>query len=215
MWFEIHCHSTYSDGKNTPKEMAASARKKGLDGLVLTDHDEIKGSLKAREYAADDLVVYSGMEVSSSDGHILALDVDEIVPRDLSAQETVERIHELGGIAVAAHPYDRWRKGVGDLVLEVGFDAVEVVNGHTFGNTRDPFEAAGKAGKPMVGGTDAHSASEVGGVTIQVHGELIDSIRAGRLEIDPGNKYKLFMNHGVGIVKRRFKKHVSSKLKGL
>ncbi|HHQ44519.1 MAG TPA: PHP domain-containing protein, partial [Candidatus Altiarchaeales archaeon] len=168
MWFEIHCHSNRSDGKNTPDEMVDFAKKNGLSGIVITDHDTIDGSLEMLKHNSPEFQVIPGMEVSSRDGHILALNVRELIPKDLSAKETVERIHSAGGIAIAAHPYDRYRSGVGDLMHEVDFDAVEVLNGHTFGNTKDPAVEAKKSGLPMVGGTDAHTAKEVGGVRIKV-----------------------------------------------
>ncbi|MBD3260444.1 MAG: PHP domain-containing protein, partial [Candidatus Altiarchaeales archaeon] len=108
MWFDIHVHTNHSDGSNSVEEVLDYANKIGLDGLVVTDHDVIEGSLKAVDLAGD-LTVYPGIEVSSSDGHILGLNVSSVIPRDLSAAESVDLIHDAGGIAVAAHPYDRYR----------------------------------------------------------------------------------------------------------
>ena len=74
----------------------------------MTDHNQIEGSLKiARE---TDFLIIPGMEVSSADGHIVALNLKELIPRGLSAAETVDRIHRAGGIAIAVHPY-AWFKG--------------------------------------------------------------------------------------------------------
>lgn len=213
MRFEIHCHSDVSDGRHTPLQMLEKARKIGLDGMVLTDHDEISGSLSLLEHATEDFRVYPGIEVSAKEGHILALNVKEIIPKGLSGKETVERIHSLGGIAIAAHPYDRYRRGVGDLIHNADFDAVEVVNGHTFGNRKDPVKEARDAGLSMTGGTDAHTTSELGGVTIEVHDDLIKDILKGKLEIHSKNTGLLFLNHWVGIGRRRFQKHIASKIR--
>jgi len=179
MRLDIHVHSCFSDGVPTPKEIVERCKEIGLDGVAITDHDCIEGSLEALEYAGNDFLVITGMEVSSQEGHILALGIKKPVDKGLSAAETIERIHKLGGIAIAAHPYDRYRRGVGDLILKLPFDAVEVVNGHTFTNWRNPEGIAMKAKLPMVGGTDAHSLGEIGNVSIVVAGNPLDSIKKG------------------------------------
>jgi predicted metal-dependent phosphoesterase TrpH len=202
MLFELHCHSTWSDGKATPRQIVEYAKGR-LDGIAITDHDVIEGSVKALALSAEGFRVISGMEVSSKEGHILGLDIRELVPRDLSAKETVERIHALGGLAIAAHPYDRWRKGVGDLIHRVPFDAVEVANGHTFGNTKNPVRECGKAGLPMVGGSDAHTLDEVGLVCVECEGDILASIRAGKTMVKSVPLHRLILSHGVGLVKRR------------
>ncbi|MDD5112172.1 MAG: CehA/McbA family metallohydrolase [Candidatus Altiarchaeota archaeon] len=184
MRLDIHVHSCFSDGVPTPKEIVEHCRKIGLDGVAITDHDRIEGSLEALKYAGEGFMVITGVEVSSKDGHILALGVKEPVEAGLSAGETVKRIHALGGIAIAAHPYDRYRRGVGDAVLTVPFDAIEAVNGHTFGNTKDPMEMAAKSKLPMTGGTDAHSLAEIGNVSITTEKtDILDAIKKGDVRI--------------------------------
>jgi hypothetical protein len=184
MRLDIHVHSRFSDGVPTPEEIVEHCRKIGLNGVAITDHDAIEGSLEAMKYASADFIVIPGMEVSSKEGHILALGIKKQVESGLPAKETVERIHDLGGIAIAAHPYDSYRWGVGDLIMTAGFDAVEVVNGHTFGNTKNPREMALKANLPMVGGTDAHSLAEIGNVSITTDKtDILDAIKKGEVEI--------------------------------
>ncbi len=202
MLYDIHVHSSRSDGKASPAEIIEYARRR-LDGIAITDHDVIDGSLEALEYADGSFTVISGVEVSSLEGHILALGVKELVPRDLSAAETVERIHSLGGLAIAAHPYDTYRRGVGDLILELPFDAVEVVNGHTFGNTRDPVKTCADAGLPMVGGSDAHTLREIGSVTLDFNGELGAALKAGGVRIKSKPRVQMLINHGIGVIRRR------------
>jgi len=203
MLFELHCHSTHSDGKATPKGIVEYAKKIGLTGIAVTDHDDIKGGLEAVKYAPEGLTVISGMEVSSQDGHILGINIRKSVPRDLTAEETVELIHAMGGLAIAAHPYDRRRDGVGDLILSVPFDAVEVVNGHTFGSSRDPMKVCEEARIPMVGGSDAHTLPEIGLVTVEYEGDILSAIRSGRTRIKSKPVVQLMLNHGIGIIKRK------------
>jgi len=93
------------------------AKRIGLSGIAVTDHNEIRGALEALKFSSSDFRVIPGVEVSSAAGHILALGVEEVVARGLPADETVDRIHALGGVAVAAHPFDRLRQGVGGLCI--------------------------------------------------------------------------------------------------
>ena len=203
MLFELHCHSRHSDGNGLPKEMVEFAMKAGLSGLAITDHDAIEGSLEALDYATEGFRVISGMEVSSSEGHILGLDIRELIPRDISAAEVVDRVHAQGGLAVAAHPYDRRRRGVGDLIFKLPFDAVEVVNGHTFSNWRDPVNACQQAHMPMVGGSDAHTVDEIGSVTVEYEGDVLAAIRSGKARIRSKPKMQLMLRHGIGMIRRK------------
>ncbi len=106
---DLHVHSNYSkDSLITPKELVFYAKKRGLTAVAVTDHNQIEGSWKIAKEA--DFLVIPGMEVSSADGHIVALNLQDLIPRGLSARETVDRIHKAGGIAIAVHPY-AWFKG--------------------------------------------------------------------------------------------------------
>ncbi|OYT54774.1 MAG: metal-dependent phosphoesterase [Candidatus Altiarchaeales archaeon ex4484_2] len=183
MKIDIHTHSTYSDGYNTPKEMVEYAMKIGLDGLAITDHNEIKGSLEALKYSTRDFTVVPGVEVSSHEGHILCLGIMENVDKYLPAAEVIDRVHDLGGIAIAAHPFDRLRSGVGDLIYELDFDAVELYNGHTLLSTRRLEKIAKEINKPVTGGSDAHIMDDIGCVYIKVGDDVLDSIKKGRIEI--------------------------------
>jgi len=202
MRFDIHVHSCFSDGIPTPKEIVDHCRKIKLDGVAVTDHDCVEGSLEALKYAGKGFTVIPGLEVSAREGHILALGVKKNIEPGLSARETIERIHKLGGIAIAAHPYDRYRRGVGDAILELPFDAVEVANGHTFTNSRSPREMALQAGKPMTGGTDAHSLQEIGNVSIVFNGDPLEAIKKGRVVIESAGAGKLAYSHAKTLLRR-------------
>ena len=175
---DLHVHSFYSsDSIITPKELVYYAKKRGLNAVAVTDHNQIEG---ARKIAAQtDFLIIPGMEVSSRDGHIVGLNVNELVPRDLSADETVERIHRAGGVAIACHPYALFKGSIGQHVT-TKFDAVETINASSF-----PFRSASqKAEKlakrlclPRVAGTDAHFGPVIGCAYTVVDAELnLDSI---------------------------------------
>jgi len=101
---DLHIHSHYSeDAAGSPNEIIKSLKKKGLQGMSITDHNTIKGSIKALKVAPKDFIVIPGIEISTAEGHILALNVKEDIPRKLSTSETVDRIIDEGGIPIIPH----------------------------------------------------------------------------------------------------------------
>src|SRR3979409_983730 len=107
---DLHMHTTCSDGWPTPHELVDhAARRARLSVIAVTDHAPIEGALRAREYAAKRtrFQVIVGEEVSSRDGHIVALFLERRVRPGMSAAATVHAIHDQGGLAIAAHPF--WR----------------------------------------------------------------------------------------------------------
>jgi predicted metal-dependent phosphoesterase TrpH len=115
---DLHIHTVYSvDGTATPQAvLKRAAHHTDLDVIAITDHDEIRGALEARELAGKYAIeVVPGIEVTSRDGHILALWVERNIPAGLSALETIRRIGDQGGVAIAAHPMAR---GTGALSAE-------------------------------------------------------------------------------------------------
>src|SRR5262249_47253112 len=109
-----------------------------VDVLAITDHDCVDGARLGRDYAGDhpELGVEGivGEEVSTLNGHLLALYIEEPVPPHLSAERTIELIHAQGGLAVAAHPFHpvRFRAAghpaLAALVPDLALDGIEVVN---------------------------------------------------------------------------------------
>src|SRR2546430_10833763 len=80
--------------------MIEAAIRRRLDGMIITDHDSVEGGLAGRRVARKykGFYVIPGSEVTSKAGHILAIGIQENVPKGLSLEETIERIHDLGGI---------------------------------------------------------------------------------------------------------------------
>jgi len=103
---DLHIHSQYSeDGIGAPKEIIKSLKKKGLQGMAITDHNTVEGSLQALKVTPKDFIVIPGVEISTSDGHMIALNVKEDITRGLSVEETVEKTIELGGMPIVPHLY--------------------------------------------------------------------------------------------------------------
>jgi predicted metal-dependent phosphoesterase TrpH len=160
---DLHVHTTYSkDSFITPKDLVYFAKKRGLNAVAITDHNQLEGAMKiAKEI---DFPIIPGMEISSSDGHIVALNVSEFIPRGFSAAETVECIHRAGGVAIACHPYVYF-KGCLKEAVSNKFDAIEVINARAFPfkrSVKKAEETAKKFNLPRVAGTDAHFGPQIG-----------------------------------------------------
>jgi len=160
---DMHVHSCYSiDSVITPEELVFYAKKRGLDGVAVTDHDNLDGPLKIA--AETDFLIIPGIEVRSSEGHILGLNVKEPISATLSATETVTRIHDAGGIAVACHPVGLFKGGLGKRTNS-SFDAVEVINSSAVPfrySVMQSMKIASRLGKPRLAGSDAHYGPEIG-----------------------------------------------------
>jgi predicted metal-dependent phosphoesterase TrpH len=163
---DLHIHTTCSDGTATPEQVARILAGSRLAVAAVTDHETVEGALRVRdELAGRGPEIIIGTEVSSADGHILALFVDRAFPAGRSARETVELIHERGGLAIAAHPYFPI-ESVGDLAASLPFDAIEIANGTVLGELSNLWARLRLArhARAVVGGSDAHVAVAVGHV---------------------------------------------------
>mgnify|MGYP002388178756 CR=1 FL=1 len=188
MRFDLHIHSDHSDGKARVHQILAEARKMGLNGLAITDHNTLAGSLEAKRIAVErypDLIIIQGAEVNTSEGHLLILGVDQLPPLGMSPEATIEAVRDLGGITVLPHPYHLFRHAIGRMPP---VDAVEVYNSkYLFGisNFRAKIEAR-KRGMPMVAGSDSHMVETVGlGITLldaATEEEALEEIRRGRTD---------------------------------
>ena len=192
MKIDCHCHTIFSkhffwgyDALNKPEEMIKAAIKKGLDGLAITDHNTVKGSLAAKKIAKKyNFKIITGSEISTETGDFLALGIKEDVPKNLSLEETLEKIHDLGGIGVAPHPFGRYifRKCVKNKAIKA--DAIEVFNSSlNFMQNKKALNLAKKFKKSITAGSDAHSVREVGNAGIICDDDPIESIIKNKVKI--------------------------------
>ena len=191
MKWETHCHTVYSnrrrrrfDALNTPKEMIDAAIAKGLQGMIITDHDNVKGGIVGSRIARDykDFRVVPGAEISSRSGHILAIGIEVNVPKRLGVEETVEKIHDLGGIAIASHPFsNRVRPSLGEECLKT--DGIEVFNSTNRGLADARAMSLAQAhNRPRTAGSDAHWARTVGNCGI-ICDDPLEDIGRGRARL--------------------------------
>ncbi len=192
---DLHNHSYYSpDSIASPEDLLRRAKARRIDVLAVTDHDTTRGGLVAQEVAAKrfpEVRVIVGEEVRTHDGEILGLFLSEEVPPGLSAEETLARIKEQGGITGAPHPYDAFRSGLKPDVLEriaPELDFIEGLNARmVFSSANDrAVEFAASHSIPTSAASDAHSPREVGRAYAEIPdfetpAEFIESLRKGRL----------------------------------
>ena len=175
---DLHVHTQYSyDSLITPEDLVFYAKKSGLDGVAITDHDRLDGALKIAKKT--DFAIIPGIEISSLNGHIIGLNLQEPIPKGLSVEETVDRIHKAGGIAIACHPTALLKGSLGKHANSK-FDAIEVINSSAFPfsySVRKNQQIASRLGIAHVAGTDAHYGPEIGYAYTYINSEMeIDAI---------------------------------------
>lgn len=164
---EFHCHTCASkDSLTRPADLIAMARRKGIDRVIVTDHNSIAGAREA--YRIDHELVIVGEEIMTTKGEILAAFVKEEVPPGLTPLETINILKEQGAFISVSHPFDELRKGgwMEHDLLEILplVDAIEVYNSRCmlprFNRRAELF--AQKHNIAGTVGSDAHAAFEVG-----------------------------------------------------
>ncbi|WP_328872067.1 CehA/McbA family metallohydrolase [Streptomyces sp. NBC_00287] len=204
-WYrgDCHLHSWYSDGRRTPAEIAELARAAGLDFINSSEHNTHAAHAHWADVAGDDLLVMLGEEVTTRNGHVLALGTEpgtfvdwRYRARDNRFGKFARRIRASGGLVVPAHPHAtcigcNWKFGFGEA------DAVEVWNGPYTPDDEvsladwDGMLVAsvreGRAWIPAMGNSDAHRAPDPVGSpqTVVLADDLTreaiqEGIRAGR-----------------------------------
>ena len=164
---EFHCHTNVSkDSLVRPEDLIHTARKRGIDRLVITDHNSIAGALAAQRL--DPELVIVGEEIMTTSGEILAAFVTEEIPAGLTPGETIRRLKDQGAFISVSHPYDTHRKGgwkEADLLEIVPYvDAIEIFNSRCL-DAQFNVRAQAFAEKHNLAGTvgsDAHALFELG-----------------------------------------------------
>ncbi|WP_247728396.1 PHP domain-containing protein [Halovivax limisalsi] len=214
---ELHTHTSLShDGRDPVELVLEQAAAVGLDAIAITDHDEIAASLDAVELAPSyGLVGIPGMEISSKAGHVLGIGIEEAVAPGLSFGETLDRIHDRGGIAVIPHPFQESRHGVMARITRTELaaaDAIEVYNSRllTGRSNRQARRFARTHDLPMTAGSDAHISEMVGQAVTHVHTDeptaeaIVDAIEAGETTVDgKRTPWHISFRQAAGGVKRR------------
>lgn len=223
---ELHTHSSLShDGRDTIELILGQAEAVGLDALAITDHDAVAASTEAAEKASEyGLIGVPGIEVSSQAGHILGIGVSELIPKGKSFEETIDLIHDAGGIAILPHPFQKSRHGVGPNVpadVLATADAIEVYNSRllTGRGNRQARKFAEMHDMPMTAGSDAHISEMVGQAVTAIDTNdhtmsgLVNAIRDGRTHIEgKRTPWRISLRQAAGGAKRRIVSRVRDTL---
>jgi predicted metal-dependent phosphoesterase TrpH len=164
---EFHCHTIYSkDSLTSPQKLLDVCRRKGIDRVIVTDHNTLAGALEAQRINPDRVII--GEEIMTTRGEILAAFVIEEIPAMLSPQETIRHLRDQNAFISVSHPFDEWRSGgweQSDLMEILPLvDAIEVYNSRCMRPVfnRHAMEFAKKYNVPGTVGSDAHAAFELG-----------------------------------------------------
>ncbi|MBD3254483.1 MAG: PHP domain-containing protein [Candidatus Lokiarchaeota archaeon] len=179
---DLHLHTIYSgDSLITPKEAVSFAKKKGLDGIAITDHNTLKAlEIAKKENNSSELMIIPGMEIETNIGEILALFIsEEISLKDNRFFSVIEDVKEKNGLVVIPHPFDFLRSNHLKMSIVEEFsnlkryiDGIEIINSRIilkycvkraieFNERYDFFET---------GGSDAHTKEEIGNGYTLVNG---------------------------------------------
>lgn len=181
MILDLHLHTSWhsSDSNLSPLDLIQEARRLGLNGVVVTEHDYGWDRLRARELAeAHEFVFLRGMEVSTDLGHILVYGLEEYVSGIQRAEKLRQVVDDAGGIMIAAHPFRRaftadFRHGKEPMpqnliaaaqrpIFDL-LDGIEVCNGGSADRENKlAMEVCAVRGLAATGGSDAHSELGIG-----------------------------------------------------
>ncbi|WP_329121236.1 CehA/McbA family metallohydrolase [Streptomyces sp. NBC_01465] len=211
-WYrgDCHIHSVHSDGKRTPAQIAALARAAGLDFINTSDHNTSSAHSAWSGLWGDDLLILTGEEITTRNGHVVALGTDagtfvdwRYRARDNRFGHFAREVRRAGGLVVPAHPHAtcigcNWKFGFGEA------DAVEVWNGpYTVDDEVsladwDNTLVSGRGWTPAMGNSDAHKDPDPIGTpqTVVLADDLSreaiqEGIRAGRSYIAESAKVSL------------------------
>jgi predicted metal-dependent phosphoesterase TrpH len=194
---DMHLHTLYSDGTQDVGGLLEHVEHNtDLDVVAITDHERIDGAQRAAEIHAAggygfDLVV--GEEITTRRGHVLGLFLTERVPGLRPLPETLERIHDQGGLAIAAHALAMLIPSLGMRSLLAlhhdpdprhHLDAIELFNPSTAGRVRHGRRRRMNdelLGLAEVGNSDAHVPEGVGTGWTWFPGASADDYRAALL----------------------------------
>ena len=205
MKFDFHIHSKYSkDSMLKPETILKVAKKRGLDGVAVTDHNTIKGGLVTKEKNNDnDFTVIVGAEIRTEYGDIVGLFLqEEIVSRNFI--DVAKEIKDQGGVVILAHPY---RKGI-DFPINL-INKIDLIEAFNARSNRELNLKAQKLsrneGKGIVAGSDAHFYFEIGKCKTRISNDVRVALLNGETEIE-GMISNYYLVHGLSVLTEKIKK---------
>lgn len=179
MQFDLHVHIESVRKKHFLPEIFKYASKVGLNGLAITEHDDMNEYARYKKEAdRAGLILIPAEEVSAKEGDILVYGLQEsILGKGLSVDEVIEKTHAQDAIAVAAHPYYPFRS-VNGLIEKARFDGVEVLNarGELYGESNvRARKICDEIGIIKTAGSDAHRLEWIGKGRVSFSNEITNT----------------------------------------
>lgn len=174
MRIDLHCHSEASHDCKTPlKQMPGICLQHNLRVLAVTDHDQVWGGLELQKIVQEegldqDLWIIPGEEVTTREGELIGLFLQERIPPQLTPEETVQEIKSQGGLVMLQHGFDplkRYRlRPEATARIAGSIDIVETFNARL---SRKRWNAAAvvwanEKHLPQCAGSDAHTMQDIG-----------------------------------------------------
>jgi predicted metal-dependent phosphoesterase TrpH len=164
MIIDMHIHTRFSPcSMIRVARLIEKARKAGLDGICITDHDTANSLSVFKNTAHQGICIIVGMEYTTRKGDFLVFGPVEHIPKGMSAEQLIEWSKKEGAVAIPAHPFRQSRPADPDILMRS--DIIEGINGRNHPNEnslcRRWLKEQGN-GKKEIGGSDAHTLDEVG-----------------------------------------------------
>jgi predicted metal-dependent phosphoesterase TrpH len=186
---DLHLHTLASDGLIGSLALVDYVEAQtDLDVIAVTDHDETVAALETRDYAARRdyrVQVVPGVEVTTRDGHLLCLWLEERPPALRPLVQTAEWVRARGGLCIAPHPFTRWTHSLSARALNVAVQdhliaGVEVLNASLAGRASRSraLAFAETYGLAHVGSSDAHMVAMIGLSRTRFEGDTPEALRA-------------------------------------
>ncbi len=161
----IHTNRYSSCSHIDPYKLIIKAKEKGLDGIVITEHDKLwsKEEIAELKKISRDLIILRGVEVSTPQGlHLLIYGMNKEIDPGMNELNIIRQAHEHSAVVIPAHPY-RYGDGLEKLLCSLEIDGLEIMS--TNANEKASIQAQSLRDKlniPGIAGSDAHDIELVG-----------------------------------------------------
>lgn len=189
--FHMHERTFSSDSKMNLKEMVREAKRVGLDGICITDHDKYGLADYARKISIqENFPIFVGVEYLSFEGDVLAFGIEDLPKAHMEAQDFIDWVNERGGVCIAAHPFRGNSRGLGEDLLRVrGLAGIEVLNGSsTEEENKKAYEYCKMLDLQPIGASDCHNLIALGRYATKVPSDcktvtdLVEALKNERCE---------------------------------
>ena len=211
--YDLHLHTFRSgDSLTTYREIIRRVKERGLTGIAVTDHNTMRGAVELAQLAPFPVII--GEEIRTREGEIIGYFLQEEIPRGLGLEESIQLVHDQGGVVGVPHPVDsvRRRSALGETVLRRVIDRIDLIEGQ---NGRAVLPAdnlrarhlAREFSKPMTAGSDAHAPFEIGRCYVELEPfqtpqEFVAHLKRATISGENGRPYLSLFSLFAKIAKR-------------